>query len=131
MNLNRSLEKILREKVKVDDYKEYVGSNDWKDLKRKLRKLIEERGKKCEKCFKETGYLQLHHKNYDMEFGMENDEDLLLVCKDCHNELHQDLEIFDNVETVGICPECGIPMKRNKNKFTCKHCGVEIEPKIK
>lgn len=112
----------------MNDYEDYVKSDEWKSVK---ERLIKERGRVCEKCGQEKPKsMHLHHKNYDNVLGKERDEDLMLLCEDCHNELHQDLEFFDNIETVGLCPECRRPMKTKGNKFICDDCGIEIEPKI-
>lgn len=78
----------------MNEYKEYINSED---LKQGRERIIEERGNQCEKCGAELSKnkLRLHHKNYDMEFGKEKDGDLKILCEDCHNEAHQDVEFFD------------------------------------
>lgn len=54
-------------------------SDKWR--KRKHR-LFEKRGYACEMCGA-RGPVDVHHKNYD-RLGAELDDDLLIVCKDCH-----------------------------------------------
>jgi len=113
-----------------EEYINYINSSEWKE---KRGRIIDERGQRCEKCGceKPISELNLHYKNYDMEYGKESDEDLLLICVDCHKELHQDLEFFDNVETVGLCPQCSRPMRIEKKKMICDFCHIKLEPKIK
>jgi len=74
-------------------YENFLESEDWKTKK---SQIIKERGLVCEKCGREMTRWesQLHHKDYDNELGEELNESLMLVCLDCHNELHQDLEFF-------------------------------------
>lgn len=112
------------------EYRDFMQSEEWKKIR---DKIIGIRGRFCEKCDAncKNKPIHLHHKDYDFEFGCERDEDLMLLCQDCHNLMHQDVEFFDNVEMVGICPQCRKPMFHMKNKFKCLKCGIEIEPKIK
>lgn len=62
----------------------YYLSEIW--LKQK-QLLIEWRGNKCEHCGSEKN-LQIHHRNYET-FGEELPFDLLILCKECHEKLHQ------------------------------------------
>ena len=106
-----------------EEYNEFINSDEWKSKK---EKIIEERGLYCEKCENfefNKSKLHLHHKNYDKEFGMEADEDLILVCENCHNELHQDAEFFDNPEKKLKCPIC----HKFLNNNYCNFCAIKIE----
>lgn len=60
-------------------YLNYIQSDKWYA---KRAKIIEKRGYVCESC-SSTHQLQLHHLTYD-RLGHELDEDLLLLCKACH-----------------------------------------------
>jgi hypothetical protein len=79
--------RIANEKKKVDrrtEYNNYLNSNKWKTFR---KKLIKERGNKCEKCSKENVLLHAHHLTYK-RFMNELPEDILLVCVPCHDEIH-------------------------------------------
>lgn len=61
------------------EYKDYMRSYAWVQRK---RRLYAKRGRVCEMCGA-ASYLEVHHKNYD-RLGHELDDDLLIVCVDCH-----------------------------------------------
>jgi hypothetical protein len=73
-----------------EEYYDYFESDEWKIKKNKLKS---QRGNVCEHCGIEIKNLEGHHTTYD-NFGDEDDEDIILLCKDCHNYMHQDLEFF-------------------------------------
>lgn len=65
------------------DYSKYLHSQEWIDKREKVRK---ER-KVCEICqCKEN--LQVHHLSYE-NIGNEKDEELILLCKECHYAIHR------------------------------------------
>lgn len=106
----------------TEDYNEYIQSDVWN---KKRASVLEKNGKVCSKCGR-TFNLQVHHKNYDKEFGFEDMTDLMVVCQDCHNELHQDLDLFDNPEMAKRCTECNQEMIELKDSLKCFKCGIEI-----
>lgn len=61
------------------EYTAYMQSGKWHNRK---RHLFQKRGYKCEMCGG-GGPFDIHHKNYD-RLGHELDDDLLIVCRDCH-----------------------------------------------
>jgi len=66
------------------DYKDYLESDLWAAIK---KVLFRHRGYKCEICG--TGKnLTVHHLTYD-RIGAENLDDLLVVCKSCHRQIHE------------------------------------------
>ena len=68
-------------------YEQYLNSKEWK----KLRKIIFERDKnKCCIC-KINEASDVHHLTYKNLFN-EKMEDLISVCRDCHLEIHKNLE---------------------------------------
>lgn len=105
----------------TEEYQDYISSDEWKEKK---TAQIVEYGLCCSKCGKELSRrdLDLHHKSYDKEFGSETEEDLMLVCKDCHKELHQDVSCFDNQLMKDCCPQCNQKLLNNK----CERCKIEI-----
>jgi hypothetical protein len=57
-------------------------SDYWRQLKQKVAKR---RGNKCEQCKSSALHLDLHHKHYET-FGRERQKDVLLLCRQCHQE---------------------------------------------
>jgi hypothetical protein len=81
------------------EYTEYMQSKKWAGRK---RRLFNKRGYACEMCGAH-GPVEVHHKNYD-RLGKELDEDLLIVCKECHpkaDKVRAELEAR-RVAQVGI-----------------------------
>jgi len=68
------------------NYREYIVSEEWYNLKIDLLVL---RGCKCEKCGieKAPNKLHLHHLSYDRLFN-ELGSDLQLLCAKCHMKIH-------------------------------------------
>lgn len=67
-----------------EKYYQYLLSDEWKNKK---QSLINKRGDRCEKCFFKKP-LDVHHKTYERIFN-EPDEDLILLCRDCHKYHHR------------------------------------------
>jgi 5-methylcytosine-specific restriction endonuclease McrA len=63
-----------------DRYDQHISSPQWKNLK---RKVIEQRGNRCERCGRESASLELHHVHY-RSLGSEQPEDVELLCRECH-----------------------------------------------
>lgn len=66
-------------------YKDYLKTCWWKFRREQKIKSV---GGACERCAKRRS-LQVHHKTYE-RLGMERDDDLEVVCKGCHQHIHQD-----------------------------------------
>lgn len=79
-------------KFNKEDYYNVINSEEWKQKK---TEIIEQRGLNCENCGRDLSRaeLDLHHLDYE-NLGNESDEDLMLLCGECHNEKEQDLELF-------------------------------------
>ena len=75
-------------------YEDFLESEDWKTQR---NNFIDERGLECERCHKECVKkdLYVHHRHYEKNLNFEDDEDLMLVCGECHAILHQDVEFFE------------------------------------
>ncbi|HSZ58656.1 MAG TPA: HNH endonuclease signature motif containing protein [Tepidisphaeraceae bacterium] len=67
----------------MPDYKEYLSSEDWAELR---AEAIERAGGECERCGS-TENLQVHHRTY-RRLGQERLSDLECVCDECHREIH-------------------------------------------
>ena len=66
-------------------YEEYISSKEWKE---KRKKVASERNFICEMCKKQVGNkFHVHHMTYK-NFMNEKDEDLMLLCKECHEKIH-------------------------------------------
>lgn len=87
---NEEIENFLKIKYSKESYIDFINSDEWKE-KRSL--IIQDRGQICERCgeiIENKNKLHLHHRDYDKEFGTEADEDLMILCEDCHHNLHRD-----------------------------------------
>ena len=65
------------------EYIEYLKSNEWKERR---KHLMEQADWICSKCGKKA--TQLHHISYDNIGEEELDDDVIALCKDCHDEIH-------------------------------------------
>lgn len=77
-------------------YNEVLDSFRWKALR---KRLIKERGWKCERCGFPAAVLQLHHLNYE-RLGEELDSDLQVVCEKCHPEADQERATESRRKTI-------------------------------
>lgn len=116
-------------------------------LSRKLE-LIKLKGGKCERCGydKNIAALEFHHldpstksfqldsrhlSNTTREKILEELDKCILVCSNCHRELHNphfDNENIDNLLTEMEAKHVSVFSKpRSKRKLVCKHCGKEFD----
>ncbi len=65
-------------------YKDYLMSDIWKS---KREWFLDTYGRKCIRCG-ETTSLNVHHLTYK-NVGNERSEDLICLCKNCHNKEHK------------------------------------------
>jgi len=73
--------------TKQENHKKYLKSGLWK---RKRIFILKKRGCKCENCGykpKQKFELHIHHRTY-RKWGAEQQNHLKIMCKDCHNKLH-------------------------------------------
>jgi 5-methylcytosine-specific restriction endonuclease McrA len=75
----RKTNPYLGPKSKNIGYKKYIDSKEWK---RKKKFAIQLADYKCEFCEK-TGYLEVHHSNYNCLYH-ERFDDVYVLCKQCH-----------------------------------------------
>jgi DNA-directed RNA polymerase subunit RPC12/RpoP len=66
-------------------YQSYLNTDHWKEIR---ERILEQRGYECENCGSKDN-LQVHHLTY-ANIWNEKDEDLMLLCKHCHHEIHKD-----------------------------------------
>ena len=74
-------------------YNEYIQSDEWKE---KSRQAKERAGYRCQLCNHKGNdtTLHTHHNTYDMLL-LEDDTDLIVLCKKCHAKFH-DVEIQED-----------------------------------
>lgn len=107
-----------------------------RSAKRKLE-IIEYKGGKCEKCGynKNIAALEFHHINSnEKSFAIDGRilankkmEDLIaeankcmLLCSNCHKEIHHENHELENVKTILMENDI---IKEKKEVFVCKECG--------
>ena len=81
-------------------YQDYLNSATWKKIRE--RKLTNG-GCICERC-KKRGWkkqLNVHHKTYKLILGKETDQQLVILCKSCHDFIHRLLK-----DGCYRCPSC-------------------------
>lgn len=79
---------------KQENHKVYIKSKMWR---RKRKFILNKRGAKCEVCKfspKKHSELHLHHKTY-RRWGKESQDDLQILCVNCHNDLHNKYTIYE------------------------------------
>lgn len=87
------------------EYKEYLLSDEWAQLKIDLFEL---RGKVCEKCSSRKN-IAVHHLHYDNIFN-EEPEDLIILCGYHHAQIH------GKIKPKKKKPKCKIKKKVSKPK---------------
>jgi len=71
------------------EYQEYLKTDHWKELREKtLNNPYYGRPQECFVCFA-TKSPHVHHLTYRRK-GKERDDDLLLLCNECHSRVHTD-----------------------------------------
>jgi len=87
-NFNTSLGSMF---MSLEEKQKYIQSDKWKILKEKRLKIA---NRSCEIC-KRKNNLQLHHITYE-RLGDEIIEDLIILCKKCHQQQH-DIYGYDRI----------------------------------
>lgn len=70
----------------IPDYRAYLGSEEWQQLKNELRKL--KKYQKCRACGK-TRAIQLHHKTYRWVHTIKEHLGIVALCGRCHKRTHE------------------------------------------
>jgi hypothetical protein len=79
---------LLRQELGIDiswfeKYDEYLRSEDWQERR---QQILSRDGRRCTKC-NSSHYLQVHHLTY-ARVGDENLDDLVTLCRKCHEKEH-------------------------------------------
>jgi 5-methylcytosine-specific restriction endonuclease McrA len=69
------------------EYKEYLQTKHWKIVRENALSYWDN---KCALCFSEDN-LNVHHRTY-LSLGGERDNDVIVLCKVCHERHHETLE---------------------------------------
>lgn len=81
---------IKSNKPKVwENYNEFLESPAWAKKRKKVYGIWARLGKEkaCVYCFSKK-HTHLHHRNYLRRLGKEKLADLMIICEDCHKNLH-------------------------------------------
>lgn len=76
-------------KVSKKEHQKFLNSSYWKNFRVKYVKAI---GSRCELCFS-IANLCVHHNNY-WNKGKETSEDVIILCGECHDKFHKNIEHF-------------------------------------
>ncbi len=76
------MQKSFLKQLKVNHYLNYLKSKEWQIL----REQVIKRDSVCTNCMQPAN--DVHHLNYD-NFTKEKLEDLILLCRECHEEVHR------------------------------------------
>lgn len=68
-------------------YDDYLKMPHWLEIKKRKLKQADY---KCEICGEDEIALQVHHKHY-RNIGNEKDEDLAVLCPNCHKDVHSEI----------------------------------------
>lgn len=115
----------VQPKTRRELYDAYLASTEW----RKLRQLLfRARGRKCAVCHTSNGFIDAHHLLYRDPIESGKVEDLMVLCRACHDIVHdkmpqfhadipagrrfQQSRLFLRKE-LGLVPETGLFQKRN------------------
>jgi hypothetical protein len=68
------------------EYQDYINSFEWKE---KRREVFSHYGQICQACKISSKTLDVHHKTYKNFGKNEPMEDVVPLCRDCHEDIHQ------------------------------------------
>lgn len=76
-------------KISYSGYYEYINSKEWKEKSKSRKAAV---GWRCQLCNKRgtTTSLHAHHRTY-LRLGNERDDDITILCSNCHAKFHDKL----------------------------------------
>ena len=81
----KNLKKYQSENIGARPKEPHPNPTYWRDL----RDGIKKKKNRCHICGNSFGFCQLHHRHYDT-WGCETEKDVVLVCPQCHANLHSE-----------------------------------------
>lgn len=114
----------MKDKEKKEQYEQYLRSQQWKIKRQEKAKLVEY---VCEICGKiERENFEIHHKTYK-NFTHEKMSDLMFLCKECHQIIHN----IPRRERWEVQKHFNGEIKKEKRKRECKNCKYSTIMKYK
>lgn len=83
-------------------YASYLETDHWKKIK---EALSEATGGICQSCKQFKPPLEIHHKHYD-SLGGEKFADLMIICRDCHQKIHEASKPNKNYRHASLGHSC-------------------------
>lgn len=77
--------KQIKFKISFKTYKEYLKTIEWKE-KRKI--CLKKANYKCQLCNSKKQPFQVHHRTYENIGNELENNDLIVLCKECHKKFH-------------------------------------------
>ena len=101
----------------VKNYRDYLRTKHWKNIKKMYNKMYKY---ECSCCGSNKTGLHLHHITYD-RVGNEEIDDLVYLCKECHNKIHS---IITETKDSSVLQELKKKRKARKRGGTgrCNRC---------
>ena len=101
-----------------DFYQKYLNSDEWCKKRMHIAKI---NNYICQGCGKKTFYMfHIHHLTYK-HLGNEKDDELVFLCKECHEKTHNPNKHYKNKTKIS---------KKNLEFKKCKKCNGELEIRI-
>jgi hypothetical protein len=75
---------------RIPDHEAFLASPEWKRIR---RDALAQAGYRCDRCAT-SDRLEVHHLTYERFGGQEQLEDLRVLCRTCHQQVHDDRNLF-------------------------------------
>jgi len=107
---------MAKNKKQFKDYQDYLASPEWKALKDEFynkyegfNNVCQISGRTIDKSNDNGDYMCLHHWQYPSDWSNDSIENIILVCNDTHNWIHDNgwtLKESLDKETITSCEKC-------------------------
>lgn len=82
--MSKKRKRHINKTVRKNEYLNYLSSPEWMNIKARIK----QNRKQCESCGSMDN-LEVHHRKYNANFRIVKDDDLILLCSNCHIEQHK------------------------------------------